>query len=134
MVGCIAAKTKWAAGADSAGGPHGSAAEMVAPPPVCRWQQQAQTNNKGVKLKALLHPFRNQTLKPGVLSSAGVSSLHCLLPVRRREAHGWKNPQVYGLLRRAVGWGCRLTFETNGLKAMYFQGVETERFQHRGST
>ena len=25
---------------------------------------------------------------------------------------------------------CRLTFETNGLKALYFQGVETKHFQH----
>ena len=28
--------------------------------------------------------------------------------------------------------GCRLTFETNGLKALYFQEVETKWFQQRG--
>ena len=30
--------------------------------------------------------------------------------------------------------GFRLIFETNGFKALYFQGVETKRFQHTGSS
>ena len=29
------------------------------------------------------------------------------------------------------GVGVRLIFETNGLKVVYFQGVETKHFQHR---
>ena len=32
----------------------------------------------------------------------------------------------------ALGAGCKLTFETNGFKALYFQGVETQALSTRG--
>ena len=51
-----------------------------------------------------------------------------------RDAEAEPFVVYHGVRELPLCRGCRLTFETNGLKALYCQGDETERFQHAGST
>ena len=81
-------------------------------------QAQKKKKKQGVQIESAVVIFSNQNLKPVAFnSSQGRACTSAPTEGGERVAE-----QVVG--------GRKLIFETNGLKALYFQGVETGRFQH----